>query len=110
MRRILKHLILLYPKPWRNRYGNEFDALLDAIPPTWPALLDVLKGAIKMQMKFGKLWKAVAAAALAAAVAGAIFSFDTPGYRSEAVIRLDLSQLNEQTAKVLSTANLEGLI
>lgn len=83
MRQILKCLILLYPKQWRNRYAKEFDALLDALPPTWPTLLDVLRGAIKMQMRSGRLWKAAAATTLAAVVAGTPFSFYTPGYRSE---------------------------
>lgn len=111
MRQILKYLILLYPKPWRNRYANEFDALLDAVPPTWPTLIDVLRGAMKMQMKSGKLWKVAAAAALAAAVAGAAISFYPSGYRSEAVIRPEEgAQLNGQTAKILSRTSLVGLI
>lgn len=110
MRQILKYLILLYPKPWRNRYANEFGALLDAIPPTWTTLIDVLRGAMRMQMKSRKLWKVAAAAALAAALAGTTISFYPSGYRSEAVIRPKEDQLNEQTAKILSRASLVGLI
>jgi hypothetical protein len=110
MRQILKVLILLYPKAWRKRYANEFDALLDAVPPTWSTLSDVFRGAMKMQMKSATLWKAVAASVLAAAVAGTIFSFYTTGYRSEVVIRPEDGQLNEQTAKILSRASLASLI
>jgi hypothetical protein len=110
MRQILKLVILLYPKPWRNRYANEFDALLDTVSPTWPTLFDVLRGAMKMQLKSGNLWKAAAAAALAAAVAGTAFSFYPSGYRSEAVIRPDEAHLNEETAKILSRTSLVGLI
>ena len=110
MRRVLKYLILLYPKAWRNRYADEFGALLDAVSPGWRTLFDVLKGAIEMQLKSGTLWKAAAVAAFAAAVAGTTFSFYTPDYRSEAVIRLDEAQLNAQTAGILSRAGLTGLI
>jgi len=111
MRQILKLVILLYPKPWRNRYANEFDALLDAVRPTWATFFDVLRGAMKMQMKSGSLWKAAAFAAVVGVLAGVTFSRLMPfQYQSEAVIQPDKTQLNAETATVLSRANLTRLI
>lgn len=39
-------LLQLYPATWRERYGDEFAALLEDCPLTLPALADVLLGAL----------------------------------------------------------------
>jgi ABC-type transporter Mla subunit MlaD len=50
MKRAMKLLARLYPSSWRERYGAEFEALLeDANPSAWHAI-DVLWGALKMQL------------------------------------------------------------
>jgi hypothetical protein len=110
MKPVLKWLILLYPKSWRNRYGNEFGAFLDEVPPTWHALFDVLGGALKMQMRSGNFWKAAGIAALAALLAGVTFGALAGQYRSEAVIRPAKTQLNAETTTILGRANLTRLI
>ncbi len=110
MRPLLKGLILLYPKSWRNRYGREFGAFLDEVPPTWPTLFDVLGGTLKMQLKSGNLWKAAVAAAAVALVAGVTFSVLPGEYRSEAVIHPDKTHLNAETTAILSRASLTRLI
>ena len=51
MRRLLGFLVKHYPREWRRRYGDEFDALLDALPPRWAHVFDVAVGAVVMQMK-----------------------------------------------------------
>lgn len=103
--------MLLYPKSWRNRYETEFGALLDEVPPTWRTWFDVLGGAMKLQMKSGSLWKTAAAAAAVAVLAGVTFSQLVPDqYRSEAVIQPDKTQLNAETATILSRAGLTRLI
>src|SRR5580658_1625095 len=89
MRRALKRLIWMYPKTWRNRYENEFCALLDDVPPTWRTLLDVFGGALKMQMKVWSPWKIVAAFALAGVVSATAFSLIVPDrYVSTAVVKI----------------------
>jgi hypothetical protein len=50
MRRIPRALIRLYPANWRDRYGDEFEALLEDGPPNVFGLFDLLKGALKMQL------------------------------------------------------------
>jgi hypothetical protein len=89
MRRALKALISMYPKAWRDRYKNEFDALLDDVAPTWRTLLDVFGGALKMQMKAWSAWKIVAAFAVVGVAGAIVFSLAIPDrYVSTAVIKI----------------------
>jgi hypothetical protein len=50
MRRLILLLARLYPRSWKQRYGEEFDALLEDLNPRWWDAMDVLKGATTMQM------------------------------------------------------------
>lgn len=112
MRRIIKLFALLYPRSWRDRYKNEFDALLDEVTPTRQAMLDVLRGAFKMQAKSGSVWTIAATAAAIALFASVAFSelANYHEYRSEAVIRPDEARLNTATAQILSRSGLTQLI
>src|SRR4051794_34814331 len=42
----LSPLIRLYPRRWRDRYGEEYEALLESIPPSLRSLADVVRGAV----------------------------------------------------------------
>jgi hypothetical protein len=42
----MKRLVYLYPPEWRDRYGEEFSALLEARPVTPLDLLDIIRGAL----------------------------------------------------------------
>jgi len=42
MRTLIRWAARLYPATWRNRYGAEFEALLDDISPSLGDLCDVL--------------------------------------------------------------------
>jgi capsular polysaccharide biosynthesis protein len=90
MKRVLNALISLYPKTWRNRYQNEFRAVLDDVSPTWRTLFDVFGGAMKMQMKIWSPWKTVAAFAILGVTAAVVFSLTVPDqYVSTAVIHIE---------------------
>src|SRR3954470_7519720 len=41
----LSPLIRLYPRRWRDRYGEEYEALLDSIAPSLRLAADVVRGA-----------------------------------------------------------------
>jgi hypothetical protein len=43
-------LLKLYPRPWRERYGEEFEALLADRPPTVRHRLDIVRGAIDARL------------------------------------------------------------
>jgi uncharacterized protein involved in exopolysaccharide biosynthesis len=114
MRRALYALILLYPKSWRNRYKNEFNALLDDVPPTWRTFFDVLRGALKMQMTNWNAWKFVAGFAIAGALgATAVALTMTNRYVSHAIVGTggaSEEQLATQVKQVVSRSNLTALI
>jgi uncharacterized protein involved in exopolysaccharide biosynthesis len=89
MKSVIRWLARLYPASWRGRYGNEFDALLEDVRPNLRDSLDVLTGALKMQMTASGFGKIAALFGLAGALLGAAASFAMPvGYDSQAVVRL----------------------
>jgi len=51
MRNLIRLGAKLYPKPWRDRYGEEFEALLDDSGIGGSVALDVLAGAVRMQLR-----------------------------------------------------------
>lgn len=50
MKRLAKSLIRLFPPAWRDRYGDEFAALLSDSTITWQHIPDILLEAIKMRI------------------------------------------------------------
>jgi len=50
MRTLIRWAARLYPEAWRDRYGAEFDALLDDISPSLGNLCDVLGNAIRVRV------------------------------------------------------------
>ena len=51
MRRWIELAARCYPAAWRERYGDEFAALLEEAEPHWRDVWDVLRGALSMQVK-----------------------------------------------------------
>jgi hypothetical protein len=51
MKKLLRLAARLYPATWRDRYGVEFQALLEEIDPGWPDIVDVLKGGLQMNLR-----------------------------------------------------------
>jgi hypothetical protein len=45
-----KRLLLLYPRSWRVRYGDEFLALMEAHPMRASQLIDILRGALDARL------------------------------------------------------------
>lgn len=88
MKRLILLVAALYPRSWREEFGEEFSALLDDVKPRWRVFANVLGGAIRMQMTMGKNWlKLVVAMAVVAGIIGGGLGFRTaPQYVSSAVI------------------------
>lgn len=51
MKRLIRLAARMYPKPWRDRYGDELEALLDDIGGGGRVAFNVLAGAILMQVR-----------------------------------------------------------
>jgi hypothetical protein len=47
----MRRLLLLYPKSWRERYGDEFLEVLEARPPGIAGVIDVVRGALDARLR-----------------------------------------------------------
>jgi hypothetical protein len=121
MKRLVRFLIRLYPANWRERYGEEFDALLEDSSPGWSGIFDLMKGAVKMQLSVPAFPKLALILSLGGLLCGLAVSFLlTPIYISEAALKLtasgqaahpDLTEyLIRSEQRVLSRASLKNII
>jgi len=80
----------LYPAEWRQRYGDEFEALLEDRPPTLSSLFDLMKGATKMHLSVPAFPKLALLLSVAGLLAGWGASFlVTPSYISQATLVME---------------------
>lgn len=87
MRAWIRWAVSLYPAGWRRRYGDEFGALLEDIPPGWRSIFDVLKGALAMHIEFGRFFRIVSICGLAGLLISTALVLASPReYRATAVI------------------------
>jgi capsular polysaccharide biosynthesis protein len=116
MRRWILLAANLYPRAWRVRYGEEFQALLEDVSPGWRELADVIGGALKMQITRGTMHlRTIAALAVAGMVLAAAASFAVPRrYVSSAAVRIeaqpDATRIGDIETMLLSRSNLAYLI
>ena len=66
MKSLLRLAARFYPRAWRDRHGEAFDALIDDLTPRWRHFFDIVIGALIMQIS------RVTLVPLAMAAAGAI--------------------------------------
>lgn len=55
LRLLIRLLVRCYPRAWRRRYGAEFAALLEQLPPTPSRIGDALRGAFDAHHRYGAL-------------------------------------------------------
>jgi uncharacterized protein involved in exopolysaccharide biosynthesis len=96
MRDAARFLIHLYPASWRGRYGEEFQALLEDSAPSFSAVLDLMKGAIKMHLTVPSFPKLALLLSVAGMLAGWGVSFlVTPTWISTATLQITPKQFSE---------------
>jgi hypothetical protein len=90
MRRWIALAARIYPRDWRARYGDEFDALLEDARADGRQLVNVVQGAFAMQLTNGMAHLRVAGAmALAGAILAIAASFCVPPrYVASALVRI----------------------
>jgi hypothetical protein len=89
MKRAMRFLARLYPSNWRQRYGAEFDALLEDTAPSARGVFDVFWSALRMQMTTWNLGRITLAGLLAGILVSAAISFALPAhYLSQMVLEL----------------------
>jgi capsular polysaccharide biosynthesis protein len=87
----------LYPASWRNRYEAEFNALLENVDPSWRTSLDILKGAVAMQLRTFSFRKLIAAACLSGLLVALGLWIATPKrFSSEAIIDISSPSADEK--------------
>jgi hypothetical protein len=97
MRKIIHLAVRLYPARWRERYGPEFDALLEDINPGFGDLLNVVKGALLLQVSLSNVPLMAAAFALVGIFVAGLVSIETPRrYASTTVIAIDSAYLPDE--------------
>ena len=90
MKGLLKLLARLYPSSWRERYGEEYGALLEDVGPRAWDSFDVFWGAMKMRMTAQSFVRIVLPCALAGGILAFVISFAHPDlYRSQTLILVD---------------------
>jgi hypothetical protein len=90
MRRILKMLARLYPAAWRERYGAEYEALLDDATPRARDGFDVFWGAMKMRMTARSFVRILLVCSLVGMLGAVGLSFMAPKkYLSETLISVE---------------------
>jgi uncharacterized protein involved in exopolysaccharide biosynthesis len=93
---VARFLARLYPSRWRERYGDEFDALLEDASPKSRDPFDILWGAFRMQITTWTFGRITLACALIGVLAAVAISFTLPvSYRSEARIKITPEQMPE---------------
>jgi uncharacterized protein involved in exopolysaccharide biosynthesis len=101
MKPLLRIAARLYPRCWRQRYGREFDALLEDVEPGWRELIDVATGALKMQIR--TLATIPVLCTLAGGIVGGAIAMRTPRlFSSSATILFtapDVASANSTTAQ-----------
>ncbi len=60
MKRLSQLLARLYPAKWRERYGDEFDALIEDSRASWRSTFDILRGALKLRALTAPSFRAMA--------------------------------------------------
>ena len=87
MKRWLRLAALLYPRAWRERYGEELGALVEDADPRWSDLFDILRGASVMQIRtLWSFWKIAVAVAIAGLIVGYGWSWVMPKQYQSAVL------------------------
>jgi uncharacterized protein involved in exopolysaccharide biosynthesis len=111
MSRLIHLFAWLYPRSWRERYGAEFSALLEDVRPDGRTAVNVLTGALAMQVRSWKSWKIFAASAVfGAIVVAALFAEFPKTYVSSAVVKVDRQASGHEAGDIINSilVNLES--
>lgn len=103
MKRLARFFARLYPAPWRARYGDEFDALLDDSKPGVREAFDISMGAITTQVTNWSFGRITLVGFLAGAACALAFAFSIPNrWESEALLVATADRDPVQFAKYMT--------
>ena len=112
MKALMRLAAKLYPSAWRERYGDEFDALIEDSGATWPTAFDVWKGAMAMQLrsKSGS-WVVGAFSVVPIALAATLATSPNPAAKTQiSGYSASNKQINDTAQRLLSPKMVQALI
>ena len=110
MKTLLRILARLYPAAWRKRYGAEFEALIEDARPGLGGALDILKGALAMQVTSWTPSRVLAVSAVAGVLIAIGIAYAMPRkWSSAAVIQADV-QTPDRVNTLAQTALSRGAL
>jgi len=119
-RLLLEWATRIYPRTWRERYGREFEAMLEDLPERglrWNSVWDISKGAIAMRAIQGpaNLMKVTAIFAVAGLIVAGGIAFAIPdSFVSMSLVKADSSIdgeiLSNSLQRTLTDKWMQGLI
>lgn len=102
MNRLVRLTLLLYPRQWRARYGEELVALLEQTNGGWRDALNIVKGAIIMQ--FSKTTTLAIRAAVGVAIYLATWAMHDTGHEASVTAKvIELDPLFKRAQLMLSS-------
>lgn len=121
MDRLTKFAAKLYPRWWRERYGDEFAALLEDARPGSAGTLDILRGAVAMQLATISTMRTIVIGAITGMLVGLATTFlMTPQYSSSGIVSVRapagssqadvLRTIKTRATYVLDRKRLENLV
>ena len=106
MKTLTRLLAKLYPPRWRQRYGAEFDALLDDTNPGIKTALNVFSGAISMQIRTWSSGKILTTAGVAGVLVAIGIGLAMPkSYKSMSTVKIGTIGNSSQPDVVNALAN-----
>jgi capsular polysaccharide biosynthesis protein len=110
MRRTIRRMIRLYPLSWRERYGPEFDALLEDVKPRGSDIADIAKEVVQMHITTWNPGKITVALAIFGTLVAGVTALRIPDtYLSTAVLKAGRSD-SESVANMVRTAMTRGAL
>jgi hypothetical protein len=91
MKWLLRRVARLYPSAWRDRYGEEFDLLVQQMTPRPRYIVDILFGAVAMHLSRATRLSFVAGLSIAGAITGTLVSLNgSPVYLSSSRVQVSV--------------------
>jgi hypothetical protein len=106
MMRGIRWVLRLYPRAWRARYGEEFEALLEQTGLGWKDLINAAGGAMQMRVRSIGFFKAAAICGVLGSLAlVAIAALEPARYVSRSLAVASVSDPREFTQDLGAVAN-----
>lgn len=120
MRKLAQIVYWLYPRAWRERYGVEFNSLLDDLTLSWHDVFDILRGGLIMRITRSEIALVTLGAGVFGAVLGGIVGWRLPPqFKSSGVIHVQMwspspslaaAAVEQLASKAFSSEKLKSLI